>query len=1222
MSFDSPAAILFSRDGYDVATLDAYNIIPQQTGIISAARDGSVARFITADGYGNQIVVGSGTAGFPAGGILSIQGVSGGQAIPVTGTFSNPSVSLIGIAPPGSATYLGGSVTTLPPSYTDGYLNALSLTTTGLLRVDGSNVTQPVSGTVTVVQPNAANLHALVVGAAPDGYNPMGNPVLVAGWDGTNLHTIRTATDGTVRIDPTGTTTQPVSQVGAWNVSQVTSPWITIDAIADGYLQNILANQINGTQHTIVDGYVQTNPNVNATQVGTWTVQQGTPPWITKDGYVTTSPPTYINNTNNYLSLTTTGLLRVDGSNVTQPVSQVGTWTVQQGTPPWTVIGTSSDNSINVTTKLSALIARSNITAPTWTDGYQVPLSVTTDSLLRIDGVYPTGAAPGADATLIAGSVTTSLPSYTNGQMNNLSLTTNGLLRVTGGYADNTTNTIDKLPVLPAIANTSPRSWTDGYKVPLSTLLTGALRTDITSWMGSTAPTIGQKTAANSIPVIMASDQLVQLTGIIDNNIFTDGTTRVQPSGYIFDEVAGTALTEDDAAAARIDSKRAQIITIEDGTTRGLRNTIKGASTAAVAADPSLVVTMSPNTAAIPINQFGIISTGNSTNINLAAGATFTGTSISGLGYELIQFHFKSDRPHTIFIEHSQDGANWDVVDTFYARANFGTSQSIKLVDEFFRARITNTGASTSTFLRFECNLMPIGEPTPRTLTSQGNFKVALQDNEHEKQAGFTAFGLLKVAQEGMIGNLRFNSTTINTQWNQTITGIGNYTFGAGDSGITLNTGASTSSKISLTSKQKFYYESARSNQVKMSIILGDSGVANNIREWGLSDGYNGVFLRLSGTTLSIVLLNNGVETVAPTTSWDRPVTIDGYGHLWYIQFQWLGVGNFYIYYDEELVHTIRYVGTSTNLSMGTPDLPVYFKNENTSNTSNVFMRMGCVGVIAEGANIISGIADDGSIQEVRVDSNGNLQVVTATVSATTFIGLITGFLTLGGGTSNTLNPVRATTYNEQSTSAGRSISSANVNDTSAGTGAQQVTIVYYKSDGYGPFTEVVTMNGTSAVNTTNTDICFIEKMFVSRTGSGGFNAGVITLFVGTAGGGGTLGTMGVGNLVAATGDNTTLWAHHYVPPGKTASLATVILSNFGGTGSGITTMILKAKKIGVTGAADVLISDLIAVPTGNALVRQLGIPIRVVGPARVLGYTIPASNNTSSELSFDFSEI
>jgi len=42
-----------------------------------------------------------------------------------------------------------GAVTTAAPTYTTGQVDPLSLTTTGLLRVDGSGVTQPISGTIT-----------------------------------------------------------------------------------------------------------------------------------------------------------------------------------------------------------------------------------------------------------------------------------------------------------------------------------------------------------------------------------------------------------------------------------------------------------------------------------------------------------------------------------------------------------------------------------------------------------------------------------------------------------------------------------------------------------------------------------------------------------------------------------------------------------------------------------------------------------------------------------------------------------------------------------------------------------------------------------------------------------------------------------------------------------------------------------------------------------------
>lgn len=73
---------------------------------------------------------------------------------------------------------------------------------------------------------------------------------------------------------------------------------------------------------------------------------------------------------------------------------------------------------------------------------------------------------------------------------------------------------------------------------------------------------------------IKTSVQLLDDAVIVDNAGFTDGTTALHMQGYIYDETAGTALTENDAGAARIDVKRAQVITLEDATTRGRRLTI------------------------------------------------------------------------------------------------------------------------------------------------------------------------------------------------------------------------------------------------------------------------------------------------------------------------------------------------------------------------------------------------------------------------------------------------------------------------------------------------------------------------------------------------------------------------------------------------------------------------------------------------------------------------
>src|SRR5271155_875883 len=72
-------------------------IIPN-SGVMVMGSDGTNSHFIATDTSGHAIIVGDGTAGPPAGGVVSIQGVSGGTAIPISGTVtaSNPSVGTTG----------------------------------------------------------------------------------------------------------------------------------------------------------------------------------------------------------------------------------------------------------------------------------------------------------------------------------------------------------------------------------------------------------------------------------------------------------------------------------------------------------------------------------------------------------------------------------------------------------------------------------------------------------------------------------------------------------------------------------------------------------------------------------------------------------------------------------------------------------------------------------------------------------------------------------------------------------------------------------------------------------------------------------------------------------------------------------------------------------------------------------------------------------------------
>lgn len=199
---------------------------------------------------------------------------------------------------------------------------------------------------------------------------------------------------------------------------------------------------------------------------------------------------------------------------------------------------------------------------------------------------------------------------------------------------------------------------------------------------------------------------------------------------------------------------------------------------------------------------------------------------------------------------------------------------------------------------------------------------------------------------------------------------------------------------------------------------------------------------------------------------------------------------------------------------------------------------------------------------------------------------------------------VNSTTYTEQTSNAKRSIASASANDTSAGTGARTVRITYLDSSGNGPYTETVTLNGTSYVNTVATNICFIEQIVVKTAGSGGVNAGIITLKAATGGGGATIGTI-------AAGVNQTLWAHHYVPVGKTCNITGLSCSHNGTTVGSGAVFTLNAISIGVANAAEEQVSDFVRLyGQASTFTRVYYSPIKVVGPARVRTFVTPESSS------------
>lgn len=543
----------------------------------------------------------------------------------ITGTISasNPSVSTTGAAPPASATYIGGSVTTAAPAYTTGQMNALSLTTTGLLRVDGSGVTQPVSGTVTA---NIGTTNGLALDTSVNGLL-VSQGSTTSGQKGTlTLAAVTTAAPAytTAQTSPLSLTTTGLLRVDGSGVTQPVSGTITANAGTGNF--------------TVVQA---TAANLNATVTGTVTANIGTTNGLALDasvngilvaqgsstsgekgpliqGAVTTAAPTYTTAQTSPLSLTTAGALRVDGSGVTQPVS--GTVTANQGGAPWSQ-NITQFGGVNISTGTGAsgtgiprvtVANDSNILATqsgTWTvqpgnTANTTPWLTTINQGGNSAAVKAAStAAAAADPSLVVGlSPNSPLPTGTNniGSVNNVQ-TAESTAAWTSATANNT-----------ALALTVTGYGTVTVTLNQGTTITGGAVTfeasDTvagTNWYPVSMMQTSSATVPASTYTLVANTNIAFQTNVAG---FIQFRVRLSPA------ITGTGTVNVGIAAnaSAFDLEQASYLT--DGTNGPVA--VKAASTAPVAADKALVVTMSPNTPVIPVS----IQTTNNSTPNLVFG--------------------------------------------------------------------------------------------------------------------------------------------------------------------------------------------------------------------------------------------------------------------------------------------------------------------------------------------------------------------------------------------------------------------------------------------------------------------------------------------------------------------------------------------------------------------------------------------------------------------------
>ena len=191
-------------------------------------------------------------------------------------------------------------------------------------------------------------------------------------------------------------------------------------------------------------------------------------------------------------------------------------------------------------------------------------------------------------------------------------------------------------------------------------------------------------------------------------------------------------------------------------------------------------------------------------------------------------------------------------------------------------------------------------------------------------------------------------------------------------------------------------------------------------------------------------------------------------------------------------------------------------------------------------------------------------------------------------------------------------VSSSSTDDTSAGTGAR--TVQLYGLDGdYNEINEVVTLNGQTAVNTTQSFLR-IYRLVVRSAGTGEQNAGIIYAGTGTV-------TSGVpANVYASingiTGSNQSLMALWTVPAGYTAYILQYDVSN--GTTSNtpaVCKLILSIRPFGEVFQS----KDVKSLTTGMHVEETFSLPQKVTEKSDIEVRAISSSNSVSFDISAAF---
>ena len=244
--------------------------------------------------------------------------------------------------------------------------------------------------------------------------------------------------------------------------------------------------------------------------------------------------------------------------------------------------------------------------------------------------------------------------------------------------------------------------------------------------------------------------------------------------------------------------------------------------------------------------------------------------------------------------------------------------------------------------------------------------KVAMEGwNEVQTDIGSTAWWVPKFSADYSIFHSLYTYNISSALWKGYKDGvedidISNSTRIISDQGwLKMTTTATNGSRTKIVSKRSPRYQPNRWHLYSTTMASADIGTTGSMFRFGLGTINNGTavdgtFFEIEDDQLYIVVKSGWVERQRKNITSNLEdiglsITDLQKWHLYDIQFQYRGVGDYFFYIDQYLVGKLEFLGEYETPIMENPQLPAFYQVKNVTAWKELEMRSGCVDITSEG---------------------------------------------------------------------------------------------------------------------------------------------------------------------------------------------------------------------------------------------------------------------------------